>query len=1175
MRRKLLSTLLALAMVLSLLPASALAAVTQIDDTETYWDDATESFRIYDDYWADLVTAQPAGYAADADAKTVTISTPEALVWWAKQVNDGTSFAGYTVSLTADIDLSGHYWTPIDTATIEYVTGTDGSVSWKTVEPTKKLDGVIIDGGGYTVTGLATATGLRGPAQPSEPGDGQNCYYYSAFIGRNDGALTIQNISFDRASIAMTEPAEGVATNATSMCAVVTANNSGALTLKSVTVSNARVLAMQKVSALLGMPSGGSFTVEQCAVTGCDIQAYFIAAPICGYVGTAGYPLAVNGIKLEGNTTTLIRQGGQWTYTTYNGAAYYGHPTYYGAGNYYIGAAETAVMENTDEFTMDGITYSGYALPLVAEVNGYQYSTLSAAVEAAEAGDTVMLLQNYEVPAPEEFIEYNLPESAVLDLGGNTLTVPYAAAVFQGENITIQNGRIISEANYGLWIGNGTRKTSATVQDLEVICGINVYEASVTLKNVTADASGAVYYAVWGDENSDITIESGSYTKGNTPYSVYVYGGDDYPGKITINGGSFAGAVGVYDPGSEPETKYLTVTGGLFDTDPTAYLADGLAAVDSGDPVYHYTVGRKGDTPAQVVTAPADVNVSDEISEDVKNFANEFSQALTDTNEGGSAQPGIGEALEAAASTQAQQNEVTTNTVVEGAQTVLGALENATGVYGIVADTVAIVIQPYLDIQITGATDDESGKTVTLDITPMYITVATTANVGEGDDIVLDAEGGTVNAVQVGEPQVLPITKSVDVTLSLPNGFAGNGDFYVRHTASNGRTYYYTGTVESNVLTFTNPHGFSQFTLLGSATPSEMVAQLNGVGYTTLQEAVNNAADGDTVTVLTGGLSATVTGASRTIYLKNGTGGEITVTLNGTRVDLEASGTGDYTYTRPTGGGSGVTNYAVTVEKAANGTVTASPSYAAKGTTVTLTVAADEGYELSSLTVTDGSGNAVSVTKVSDTQYTFAMPASRVTVEASFTQATPEALPFADVAQGDWYYNAVDYVYRNGLMTGVSDTTFEPDTGLTRGMMVTMLWAMEGGPVVNYAMDYTDVDQGAWYAEAVRWASAEGVSNGYGDGTFAPDRKITREEMAVMLYAYAVCKGYDVTQGGMALREYGDYDSISDWALNALGWTVNAGIMGGKPGNLMDPGGAATRAEAATILMNFHKLTAQ
>ena len=275
----------------------------------------------------------------------------------------------------------------------------------------------------------------------------------------------------------------------------------------------------------------------------------------------------------------------------------------------------------------------------------------------------------------------------------------------------------------------------------------------------------------------------------------------------------------------------------------------------------------------------------------------------------------------------------------------------------------------------------------------------------------------------------------------------------------------------------------------------------------------------------------------------------------------------DLTYTGGSSGGS--TRYAVTVpSNVSNGTVTVSPSRASYNQTVTITVTPDEGYELSSLTVTDRNGSTISLTKVSDTRYTFTMPRSAVTISASFAEEQlVSSLPFTDVSVDDWFYDMVEYVYDNGIMTGTSGTTFEPNATLTRAMMATVLWAMEGNPTSGSG-SYTDVSSGDWYYNAVRWATSAGVVNGVGDNTFAPNDPLTREQMAVMLYAYAVYKGYD-TAASTAAESFSDSGEISGWALTAMNWAVDNGLLGGKPGNLLDPTGSATRAEIATILRNF------
>ena len=181
----------------------------------------------------------------------------------------------------------------------------------------------------------------------------------------------------------------------------------------------------------------------------------------------------------------------------------------------------------------------------------------------------------------------------------------------------------------------------------------------------------------------------------------------------------------------------------------------------------------------------------------------------------------------------------------------------------------------------------------------------------------------------------------------------------------------------------------------------------------------------------------------------------------------------------------------------------------------------------------------------------------------------PADLPFTDVQEDYWAYNAIQYVYGEGLMAGTSGSTFNPEGATTRGQIVTILWRLAGNPVVNYLMDYSDVDPAAYYAEAIRWATSEGIVGGYGGGVFGPDDAITREQLAVMLWRFAQHAGYDTTQGGMAIREYVDYEQISDFALEALNWAVSAGIINGTSTTTLSPSGSATRAQVAVILMRF------
>ena len=182
------------------------------------------------------------------------------------------------------------------------------------------------------------------------------------------------------------------------------------------------------------------------------------------------------------------------------------------------------------------------------------------------------------------------------------------------------------------------------------------------------------------------------------------------------------------------------------------------------------------------------------------------------------------------------------------------------------------------------------------------------------------------------------------------------------------------------------------------------------------------------------------------------------------------------------------------------------------------------------------------------------------------------ALPFTDVADTAWYADAVQYVYENGLMTGVSESEFAPDGTATRGQIVTILWRLAGSPVVNYAMRYADMDEGAWYGEAVRWAASTGVVTGYSESSFGPNDAITREQLAAILYRYVKTQGQGFTGMWYFPLRYDDAASISSWADEAMHWCVMKGLLNGTSETALSPRATATRAQLAAILQRFCEL---
>ena len=289
----------------------------------------------------------------------------------------------------------------------------------------------------------------------------------------------------------------------------------------------------------------------------------------------------------------------------------------------------------------------------------------------------------------------------------------------------------------------------------------------------------------------------------------------------------------------------------------------------------------------------------------------------------------------------------------------------------------------------------------------------------------------------------------------------------------------------------------------------------------------------------------------------------------------ETTSSGSNTGSRSSGSGSG-TSYAPTISKAENGTVSVSPTAPRSGNKVTITAKPDTGYEVDTVTVTNASGKSVSVTKNADGTYTFTQPSGKVKIDVTFKAAgaTDALAKFADVNASDWYADAVRWAVENGVMNGVGGDKFNPNGDTSRAMIATMLWRMEGSPVVSGDTSFVDVTDGTWFADAVRWANANGIVTGYRDANgrgkvFNNDGAVTREQLATMLYRYAQYKKADVSVGeDTNILSYNDAQTVSGWAASAMQWAVGSGIINGIDGNLA-PVNHATRAQVATMLMRY------
>ena len=263
------------------------------------------------------------------------------------------------------------------------------------------------------------------------------------------------------------------------------------------------------------------------------------------------------------------------------------------------------------------------------------------------------------------------------------------------------------------------------------------------------------------------------------------------------------------------------------------------------------------------------------------------------------------------------------------------------------------------------------------------------------------------------------------------------------------------------------------------------------------------------------------------------------------------------------GGGGGTTYYTLTFETNGGGSMQA--IRAARGKTLDLSAYTPmrDGYDFGGWYADKDLTQRITEIKLSGSK----------TVYADWKKREPDAVknPFADVNAGDWFYRDVLFSYEKGLMSGMDAAAFAPYANTTRAQIAVIFYRMEGSPAVEGENSFTDVVRGsgtAWFYDAVTWAQQNGIMGGYDNSSFAPKDPITREQLAAIFYRYAQYKGYDTTQGGMAIREFGDYESISDYAMSAMAWAVNTGLVKGDS-NLLYPNGTATRAEIAAMLHRF------
>lgn len=874
----------------------------------------------------------------------------------------------------------------------------------------------------------------------------------------------------------------------------------------------------------------------------------------------------------------------------------------------------------------DGLYTAQVKSDNAAAIDDVQYATLADAVAAANNGDTVTLLKNtvedVVIPAGKT-ITLDLNGKKLTNKTGHTITVEQGATLtINGEgtvdNVTHQKTTIYNKGTVTLNGGTYDRSKEDGIKDSNTYYTL-LNHGTMTVANVTVNNKGG-YSSLFengyfnqkpetknGIANPILTIKSGNFTGGiNTvkndddatmiiddgTFANYAQAAFQNHNIATINGGTFDGSTvyailncGVCTGNDAEHDKHqliindgkfsgkirkgndengvhydfgsIAIKGGYFTVDPTTYCAEGKTGVASGDKKYPFTVG---DIVNNVKVVPSGSTVStgdmDGKSDVVKNAMETARDAIGTRNTTIEGLAAVG-SIEA---TEIDSDEVEYETEQLKKQGV-----------SVEGKTVTFYIRPYMGITVMDATVENNVITsVTYNIVPQIQKIVSTAT--SVQDIRFN--GDNKNAIRMN-CQVPEVTTPITLSLPLPTGFATE-NLKVKHEKNGKLVGYHDTTYNTadNTITFTNDKGFSTFTVLSDARSTTIqftdkdnhnIGSAKSYGPSNVNDALPTTA-AESGYVFNGwkfegidGVYTTLTDELLTkLAAKSGT---VSATPDFSKRSSGSSG----------GSSSGKTTYKVTTSAVNNGGVNASPSSAEKGATITITLSPDKGYKLDKLTVTDGSGKTVSTVKKSDTVYTFTMPASAVKVGVSYVKATetPSETKFNDVSANDWFASAVDYVTGKGMMNGTADNTFSPKANTTRGMVVTVLYRLENQPSTS-AASFTDVASGAYYANAVAWANANGIVSGYGSGKFGPNDKVTREQLAAILYRYAQYKKYDVSVGeDTNILSYDDAQSISSYAIPAIQWACGAGVVTGKSGSKLDSKGNATRAEVAAMLMRF------
>lgn len=805
----------------------------------------------------------------------------------------------------------------------------------------------------------------------------------------------------------------------------------------------------------------------------------------------------------------------------------------------------------------------------VAKINDTYYKTLASAVAAAESDATVTLLKNTKEKVT---VSHNL----TVDLGGHTLT---------GSDLTNGNGkpeRVAFTANAG----------NVTIQNGIIDGRVNAYDASnltvaadLTIKNgYNGEGYDCFGIVVWGDaehsktpkltlngkvtlenggialstngtdmSNAEITINNSAIVSSNKDAAIYLPSG-----KLIMNGGTISGPTGIQIcAGNANITSEFQLNGGTVTatgTDMRTSKGTGDGLIPDGAAISIVNRNYPNGVPSVTINSGSFSSVNNDAI-----LAYTWSNGAASTWEDAASRLSItGGYFTSDPTTYVKSTNDNPCYVVESDTPGYSYMVTKT------APTKAPVIvadQTQAEANLPSGTSDSVKNSITTVIDNASIdgvaeavnkdSILTAASVPDQDKadknakIVIDvqvnvkATGATTTTTTDGSESISTLT------------FTASPQATVKNVTGSGNTTYY-GNSETTPISVPNSYLNGKEITVKLPLPE---------GFTPKQ--IKHISTDNSVEYF---LNHSERGA-KMFTVDNNHCAVFTITKFST---FEVSGT--QTYVEPSSGGSisAPTTYAVNVNAATNGAVAADKKTASKGTTVTVTASPSKGYVVDAVKVVDKDGKDVAVTG-KDGKYVFTMPGSAVTVTGTFKAETPApvALPFTDVKSGNWFYDAVKYAYAQGLMTGTSATTFAPNGTMNRAMIVTVLYRLEKSPAVTGASKFTDVPAGQWYSDAVAWAAANKIVNGYDETTFGPMNAVTREQMAAILFRYEQVKGLENVTLEENLNRFPDQNKISAYAIPALQWAVGQKIINGNADGTLDPTGTATRAQVAQIFTNL------